>query len=143
MASWLSAAPFALVTLRSCSLFAVMRSCPSRVDTSVLHGFTSVLLLSLPSSVKWAQPWVLLGGCLGTALHRGSEELVIVKAKGTQACVLKCSVLKMSAFRMLSFTKLCGSNRDEHTHAVLHMFIPWKLPVSSTKQESEQSSDIF
>lgn len=120
-----------------------MRSCPSRVDTFVLHGFTSVLLLSLPSSVRWAQARVLIGGCLGTELHRGSEELVIVKVKGTQASVLKCSVLKMSAFRMLSFTKLCGSNRNEYTHVVLHMFTPWRLPACGSKQVSKQSSDIF
>lgn len=124
-------------------MFAVMRSCPSRVDTSVLRGFTPVLLLSLPSSVKWAQPWVLLGGCLGTELHSGSEELVIVKVQGTQASVLKCSVLKMSAFRMLSLTELCGPNRDEYTHVVLQMFIPWRLLASGTKQVSKQPSDIF
>lgn len=135
--------PFALVTLRSCSLFAVMRSCPSRVDTSVLHGFTSVLLLLPPSSVKWAQPWVLLGGCLGTELHRGSRSLSLRRLRGprplsSSAVFLKC--LNSGCFPSLSSG---GPNRDEYTHVVLHMFIPWRLPASGTKQVSKQPSDIF
>lgn len=71
------------------------------------------------------------------------KELVIEKVKGTQASVFKCSVLKMSESRMLSLTELCGPNRDEYTHVVLHMFIPWRLPASGTKQVSKQPSDIF
>lgn len=87
------------------------------------------------SSVKWAQPWVLLGGFLGIELYNDSKELVTVKSKGTQASVPLClhcehkNSFKISTFRLFPFTKPCGPSRGEHSLCFAHIHAP-EVPSS-------------